>query len=70
MIDAQRSATQVGFLEIRRDWCKGCSLCVNACPMHILSLDGLAKIIVDTPEKCTKCGRCEGICPDFAIRVI
>ncbi len=56
--------------------CKGCSMCVNACPLNIIALDETkinakgyhpAKLIA--PEKCTGCTSCATMCPDTAITV-
>ncbi len=57
-------------LEIIPGWCKGCSLCVNACPKGILSLDIRGKVQVDSSGRCTGCGTCESTCPDYAIAVM
>lgn len=57
-------------------YCKGCGLCVDACPQHILALD-LDKIsdkgyhpahMVDE-KGCTGCCSCAVMCPDIAIMV-
>ncbi|MDR0914275.1 MAG: 4Fe-4S binding protein [Oscillospiraceae bacterium] len=56
--------------------CKGCGLCVNACPLKIISLNTEvinpkgyhpAKLVV--PEKCIGCKSCAIMCPDCAIVV-
>lgn len=56
--------------------CKGCGMCVKACPLKIIALatDKInakgyhpAKLIV--PEKCTGCASCATMCPDTAITV-
>lgn len=53
-------------LIINKDWCKGCGICVEFCPVKTLELvDGKVSLI--SLEKCTKCGLCELRCPDFAI---
>jgi len=56
-------------LVIKKEWCKGCGICVAFCPKEALFLDEKGKAIKDK-EKCTKCGICETFCPDFAISLI
>jgi 2-oxoglutarate ferredoxin oxidoreductase subunit delta len=53
-------------LKIKKDWCKGCGICVAFCPKQVLDLKDEKIEIVDM-EKCIKCGLCELRCPDFAI---
>ena len=56
-------------------FCKGCSLCVTACPRELIGLkDGLNKLgyhpadlIKD--ENCNGCGLCAIMCPDMIITV-
>ena len=57
------------MLNIYKDKCKGCSICVKACPSAALVIeDKVAKVDMD---KCTLCGACESSCPFKAIeRVI
>lgn len=55
--------------------CKGCELCVGACPQHVIALD-MSRL---TPkgyhpaslvsDGCTGCGICAVVCPDAAITV-
>mgnify|MGYP005840372909 CR=1 FL=1 len=61
--------TRSGFLEINEEWCKGCRLCVEACKHDVIKIGEIGKVQVDKPEKCSMCGQCEAVCPDFAIRV-
>ncbi|VBB09089.1 Hypothetical protein LUCI_4375 [Lucifera butyrica] len=56
-------------INIRKERCKGCNICVTFCPKKILALDTLGKIYLTDQEQCIQCGRCEALCPDFAIRV-
>lgn len=54
-------------LHIRAQWCKGCNLCVEACPKQILALDELERIYVTDISKCIFCSICAERCPDFCI---
>ena len=63
-------------LTIRTERCKGCGLCVNACPKKLLKLAG-DKInakghhpaeITDM-EACIGCAFCATMCPDCIITV-
>lgn len=54
-------------VKIKRDWCKGCGICVAFCPKQCLALDDKDKIYMAKPDDCIKCGQCEQRCPDFAI---
>lgn len=56
--------------------CKGCEMCVIACPKSILALDrsitnnkGYHPVHVTDGSQCTGCGSCTIMCPDVAIRV-
>ena len=66
-----------GRTEIDRERCKGCALCVGACPEKILALSkdqfnaqGLPFAQCFEPDRCTACQSCAIICPDAAIRVL
>jgi 2-oxoglutarate ferredoxin oxidoreductase subunit delta len=56
--------------------CKGCEMCVIACPKEILALDhsvtnskGYHPAHVTDQSACIGCGSCTVMCPDCAIRV-
>jgi 2-oxoglutarate ferredoxin oxidoreductase subunit delta len=51
--------------------CKGCELCVAACPKGVLARDltvvnqlGYHPIRLIDPEHCTSCAFCARVCPD------
>lgn len=61
----QRYAQGGAALLVNRTWCKGCNLCVAACPSGVLSLDDDQRIAVSGMERCIFCGLCAVRCPDF-----
>jgi 2-oxoglutarate ferredoxin oxidoreductase subunit delta len=66
---------QRGYIVVLEERCKGCELCVPACPEDILIMSRRANSkgwnVVDTQamEKCIACNLCALICPDRAIDV-
>ena len=63
-------------MEVREDWCKGCNICIDRCPVDALEeSDKLNRRGVRPPKlkeknECNFCRLCELICPDLAITVI
>ena len=58
------------------DWCKGCGLCVEACPKKLIELDtnllnkkGFHPAQITDQEKCIACAMCAVMCPDTIIKV-
>ena len=58
------------------DLCKGCGLCVEACPKKILQLDkerlnskGYHPASCTDTEQCIGCTQCATTCPDCVITV-
>lgn len=64
-----------GLVVIDKERCKGCGLCLAACPFGILSLTselnryGYNVVAATSPDKCTGCAMCAQMCPDVAIEV-
>ena len=64
------------MIQINKDACKGCGICIAMCLVKILEFsDDLNKRGVHSPEvtdevKCTICENCMIYCPDFAMVVI
>lgn len=58
------------------DLCKGCGLCVSACPKKIITIaagrlnqKGHAPAEMTDGERCIGCGFCATMCPDCVITV-
>lgn len=64
-----------GKPEIDSERCKGCELCIGACPQKILKLSetfnrrGVYFAVCFDPQQCTACKFCAIMCPDNAIRI-
>jgi 2-oxoglutarate ferredoxin oxidoreductase subunit delta len=63
-----------GTIEIDEVKCKGCELCVVACPFNVIELakEVNAKgyhFAVMMNEGCTGCANCSSVCPDAVITV-
>jgi 2-oxoglutarate ferredoxin oxidoreductase subunit delta len=56
-------------------YCKGCGLCITACPQHIIAFSeninskGYHYAECIDQEKCIACKLCYVTCPDVAITV-
>ena len=71
-----------GKVTIDRELCKGCLLCIRACPVKALETDTEANSSGSYPSKlasasqsasalqtCIACGNCYEVCPDVCIEV-
>jgi 2-oxoglutarate ferredoxin oxidoreductase subunit delta len=64
-----------GRIEVSEVYCKGCEMCVDACPPHVLGLDPLRLTAKGYHPAalggagCTGCAICAIVCPEAAITV-
>lgn len=64
-----------GAIVVNIERCKGCNLCVVACPSKVLSLNNEANSkgynysFMAFPDACVGCSACAYVCPDACITV-
>ncbi len=65
-----------GAVTVNQERCKGCDLCVAACPVDVLMLQpkevndrGYHYAFMKNPEACIGCASCAAVCPDACIEV-
>ncbi len=65
-----------GAIVIDTDRCKGCMLCMVACPKQVIELverkvnvHGYPYVSAVRPDECTGCASCGIVCPDGCITV-
>jgi 2-oxoglutarate ferredoxin oxidoreductase subunit delta len=64
-----------GKVIIDREQCKGCYLCIIACPMKVLEKGTEPNSTGTYPskpaalDKCIACGNCFEVCPDVCVEV-
>ena len=54
-------------IEIKKNLCTGCGLCMTVCPTETLTLVGGKAVVSESAS--ISCGHCEAVCPEGAIRV-
>ena len=63
-------------ISVDEGFCKGCGLCVSACPKHLLYIDkdmlnekGHSPAAMSDESQCIACAFCATMCPDCVIKV-
>lgn len=62
-------------LTLNEGRCKGCELCVAACPRDVLAMGthinalGYRPAVAESPEKCTGCKACALVCPEVVFTI-
>ena len=63
-------------LTFKTDLCKGCGLCVDACPKNLIIIakdkinqKGHSPAEITDQDKCIACAFCATMCPDCVITV-
>ncbi|NQT56324.1 MAG: 4Fe-4S binding protein [Desulfobacteraceae bacterium] len=65
----------MAVIKFRERRCKGCGLCVMACPKQLIKTgskinrSGYPVARIDDMEACTGCALCAEMCPDVVITV-
>ncbi|HUI33446.1 MAG: 4Fe-4S binding protein [Dysgonamonadaceae bacterium] len=69
-------AKVIGHVVVNTERCKGCDLCVVACPSNVLSLHprevnikGYHFVYMKNPDDCNGCSNCGLVCPDGALTI-
>ncbi|HHW27964.1 MAG TPA: 4Fe-4S binding protein [Syntrophomonadaceae bacterium] len=63
-----------GIFAVFPELCKGCGLCIEKCPTHVihwskkLAFNGTTTV-EPRMERCIVCGMCQTVCPDTAISI-
>ena len=64
-----------GRVEIDRESCKGCELCIHFCPKNLIvssdkfNASGYQTASFNDSDECTGCAICALVCPEVAIEV-
>ena len=65
--------TTRGTITVDIELCKGCELCIPACPIDVLTmstaLNDRGERYPELAPGCTGCGACYFVCPDFVFAI-
>jgi 2-oxoglutarate ferredoxin oxidoreductase subunit delta len=65
----------LAILKFNQAKCKGCQLCIQACPLGLLKQSdkmnalGQLPVMIEEQEKCIGCASCAKTCPDCVISI-
>ena len=65
----------MGKMEVNRERCKACGLCISVCPKKLIlfspvaNSQGFYPAEIGQESECTGCALCAEICPDVVIEV-
>ena len=68
-------AKVIGSIVVDTEKCKGCVICVGACPTEVIAMSnevnakGYSYAYMKNPDACTGCSNCAIVCPDGVITV-
>lgn len=69
----QKRSRPRGTLVLDAERCKGCELCIPACPPGVLRMSSRRNqsgyLLPELLEGCTGCSACLMVCPDFCFDV-
>jgi 2-oxoglutarate ferredoxin oxidoreductase subunit delta len=73
---SQTTGSEFQPVVVLEERCKGCGLCVDVCPPHVLELDaGSVNAMGHHPARlvdasaCTSCAKCARVCPDAVLTI-
>jgi len=64
-----------GYIQIDREFCKGCQVCISFCPKEAIyqsdkaNASGYLPVVFNDNAECTGCAICAVVCPEAAIEV-
>ncbi|MDR1601755.1 MAG: 4Fe-4S dicluster domain-containing protein [Tannerella sp.] len=65
-----------GTVVVNKERCKGCELCIVACPSDVLKLHsrevnnkGYHYVYMALPDACIGCANCGVVCPDGCLAI-